>query len=177
MTPKRYHTALVALHWLLAILMLLELGMGSTFLTHFSNDMPEKLQALRNHMAAGNLILILTIIRFVVRFKTAHPVPAYVGNEGMNQLATIGHHGLYGLTILMGLSGLLLAAQTGLPAIVFDGIGHLPANFNGIGARLAHGWVAQALIALVVGHVLAAIYHQYVRKDGLLGRMGFGRRY
>lgn len=177
MAAKRYHTVLVVLHWLLAILMLVEVGMGSTFLKSLSNDMPEKLLALRNHMAAGNLILILTVIRFIVRLRTEHPIPITGSSAFLDRLAAFGHYGLYFLTILMGVSGLALAAETDLPTIVFDGIGSLPANFDGIGARIAHGWIAQLLILLIIGHILAAIYHQYVRKDGLLSRMGFGARH
>lgn len=175
MTPKRYHTALVLLHWLLAFLILLELGLGSTFLTHFSNDMPEKLLALRNHMAAGGLILILTIIRFIVRLKTKHPAPASVGNAVLNRPAVFAHYGLYLLTVLMATSGFVLAVQADLPAVVFEGVGSLPTDFSGFDSRIAHGWIAKCLIALIAVHVLAAFYHQFIRKDGLLGRMGFGR--
>ncbi|MDR0776746.1 MAG: cytochrome b/b6 domain-containing protein [Azonexus sp.] len=173
MTVKRYHAALVALHWLLALLMVVELGLGSTFLKHTPNDMPEKLLALRNHMAAGNLILILTLIRLAVRLKTAHPPPAYGTRVAWNQLTAAGHYALYLLPVLAAVSGLALAVQTDLPQVVFKGIGHLPADFSGHAARAAHGLLAKLLIVLIAGHALAALYHQFVRKDGLLRRMGF----
>jgi cytochrome b561 len=176
MTVKRYHAALVALHWLLVLLMLVELGLGSTFLAHTPNDVPEKLLALRNHMAAGNLILILTLIRLAVRLKTAHPPPAYGHSTAWNRLTAAGHYALYLLPVLMATSGLALAAQTGLPQVVFKGIGQLPADFSGHAARVVHGVLAKLLIALIAGHALAALYHQFIRKDGLLRRMGFGPR-
>jgi cytochrome b561 len=176
MTVKRYHAVLIALHWLVALLMLVELGLGSTFLAHTPNDVPEKLLALRNHMVAGNLSLIQTLIRLAVRLKTAHPPPAYGGSAAWNRLTAAGHYALYLLPVLMAVSGLALAAQTGLPQIVFEGIGHLPADFSGYAARVAHGVLAKLLMALIAGHALAALYHQFIRKDGLLGRMGFGQR-
>lgn len=176
MTTKRYHTSLVTLHWLLALLMLVELGLGSTFLKHFSNDMPEKLLALRNHMVAGGLILLLTLIRLMVRLKTEHPTPASVGNAALDRSAVYGHYGLYLLTVLMATSGITLAAQANLLAVVFEGIGSLPVNFSGFSARVAHGWIAKCLIALITVHVLAALYHQYIRRDELLSRMWFGRK-
>jgi cytochrome b561 len=176
MTVKRYHTALISLHWLLALLMLVELGLGSTFLKHAPNDVPEKLLALRNHMAAGNLILILTLIRLAVRFKTAHPSPAYGDATLWNRLTVAGHYALYLLLVLTAASGLVLAAQADLPQVVFKGIGHLPADFSGHVARTAHGVLAKLLIVFIAGHALAALYHQFIRKDGLLGRMGFGQR-
>lgn len=177
MTPRRYHTALVVLHWLLALMILTELGLGSTLLADTPNDMPEKIMALRAHMATGNLIMILTIIRFVIRKKTDHPASVSAGSPILDKLIAIGHNGLYAFTGLMVLSGLALAWQTELPRIVFDGIGTLPADFSGASARAIHGWIGKALIALVAGHVLAALYHHFVRKDGLLRRMGGGPRY
>ncbi len=42
--------------------------------------------------------------------------------------------------------------------------------------RVAHGWIASILAIAIIAHVLAALYHQFVRRDGLLRRMAFGRR-
>jgi cytochrome b561 len=43
-------------------------------------------------------------------------------------------------------------------------------------AFVAHIFFAMLLSGLVVLHVLAALYHQFVRRDGLFRRMAFGRR-
>ncbi|MCW2319003.1 cytochrome b561 [Rhodoblastus acidophilus] len=177
MTPKRYHLALVALHWLLTLLLLVELGLGSTVLQHTANSAPMKLFALRNHMVVGNLILLLTILRFAVRLKMDLPSHASLGSAALDRLATLAHYSLYALTALMAISGLVLAGQANLPAIVFQGIGALPETFAGYSARTAHGVLATLLIALIGGHALAALYHQFICKDGLLGRMWFGRKY
>jgi cytochrome b561 len=42
--------------------------------------------------------------------------------------------------------------------------------------RVAHGYIAAILAALILLHFLAALYHQFVRQDGLFRRMGFGAR-
>jgi cytochrome b561 len=39
-----------------------------------------------------------------------------------------------------------------------------------------HGIVAKLLMLAIALHIGAALYHQFVRRDGLLSRMGFGRR-
>ena len=44
--PKRYHPALVVLHWLLAALVLLNLFVGSTMLRALPNTDPDKLRLL-----------------------------------------------------------------------------------------------------------------------------------
>jgi cytochrome b561 len=41
--------------------------------------------------------------------------------------------------------------------------------------RIGHGLGAMVLIALVLAHVAAALYHQFVLRDRLLARMGLGR--
>ena len=36
--------------------------------------------------------------------------------------------------------------------------------------------IAKLLMALIALHLAAALYHQFVLKDGLLARMWFGKR-
>jgi cytochrome b561 len=175
-TPKRYHPVLVSLHWLLAFMTLFALAMGSLKLQHIPNDLPEKLMALRGHMTAGSLILILTLIRLVVRLKTKHPAHIETNSGLLNGLAALMHYGLYLAVVLVVASGLVLAVEADLPAAVFGGSAALPADFTGFASRVAHGWIAKVLLLLIAGHILAAFYHQFIRKDGLLGRMWFGRK-
>jgi cytochrome b561 len=42
--------------------------------------------------------------------------------------------------------------------------------------RLIHGWVAYLVAALLGIHILAALYHQFIRKDNLFARMWYGSR-
>lgn len=76
----------------------------------------------------------------------------------------------------MAASGIVLALQAGLPGIVFGGDGSLPESFAGFRPRAAHGVLSRLLLALIALHVIAALYHRFVRRDGLLGRMSFSRR-
>lgn len=41
--------------------------------------------------------------------------------------------------------------------------------------RVAHGIMSRILLLLFVAHVGAALFHQFVRRDHLLARMGLGR--
>ncbi len=177
MPPSRYHPALVALHWLLAVLLIVALAMGTFWLTAIPNSSPEKLFALRGHMIVGMLILVLMLIRLVVRLVTARPVAAVTGNPLLDKLAVAAHYAFYVLVIVMAGSGLATSIQAGLPDIVFGGSGApLPESFKVFAPRLAHGVIAKLLMALIALHVAAALYHQLVRKDGLFSRMWFGRR-
>ena len=174
--PTRYHRALVVLHWLLAVLLIVALGMGTLSLKTVPNSSPDKIAALQGHMVAGGLILLLTLARLVVRLATAHPAPASTGNALLDRLAPLTHWGLYLLVLMMAGSGIAMSVLAGLPGIVFGGVGSLPANFDALPPRAVHGIVATLLMLAIGLHIAAALYHQFVRRDGLLSRMGFGRR-
>ncbi len=174
--PTRYHPALVALHWLLALLLIVALGMGTFALKTVPNSSPDKITALQGHMIAGGLILFLTLTRLVVRLKTRHPSPAPTGNALLDRLAPLTHWALYGLVLAMAGSGVAMSVLAGLPEIVFNGVGSLPVNFDALPPRAAHGIVAKLLMLAIGMHIAAALYHQLVRRDGLLRRMWFGPR-
>lgn len=176
MTPTRYHPALVVLHWLLALLLLGMLAYGSLVLAAIPNAAPEKIDALRGHMVAGLLILVLTLLRLVLRLRTQRPPPASTGHAMLDRLTPVVHWVLYGLVFAMAASGITMSALAGLPAIVFNGVGALPASFDALAPRAVHGIVAKLLMLLIAGHVGAALYHQFVRRDDLFSRLGFGRR-
>ncbi len=177
MTPSRYHPALVALHWLIAIALLFSLGTGMLVLDEIPNSSPEKVDALRTHMTAGIVILLLMLIRFGLRLGTARPAPATTGNAYLDRLARITHWGFYVLVLVMAGSGIATSLLAGLPNIVFGGSGDpLPESFSIYLPRVVHGAVAGLLLAVVILHAAAALYHQFVRRDNLLARMWFGKR-
>ena len=176
MQPKRYHPALVTLHWLLALMLIVALAMGTFALKTVPNSSPDKIGALQGHMIAGGLILLLTLVRLVMRLKTTHPAPATTGNALLDRLAPVTHWGLYLLVFLMAGSGIAMSVLAGLPGIVFGGVGSLPVNFDALPPRAVHGIVAKLLMLAIGLHIAAALFHQFVRRDGLLTRMGFGRR-
>jgi len=72
--------------------------------------------------------------------------------------------------------GTFMSVLAGLPGIVFGGVGTLPMNFDALPPRAVHGLVAKLLMLAIGLHMAAALYHQFVRHDDLLSRIGFGRR-
>ncbi|MEW8285724.1 MAG: cytochrome b/b6 domain-containing protein [Candidatus Thiodiazotropha endolucinida] len=174
---RRYHPALVLLHWLLAIMIVAGLIMGTNVLNATPNNAPEKLFYLKMHMSMGIFIFILMTLRLGIRFFTAKPPAADIGNSLFNKLGTATHYLFYLVVVLMGASGLAIASMAGLPEIVFGNTGaSLVSTFDDFPPRIAHGVLSQLLLILIIGHVLAFLYHQYVRKDSLFSRMWFGRR-
>lgn len=176
MTVKRYHPVLVALHWLLALLLVVALGMGSQVLAELPNTAPEKLDSLKGHMIAGGIIFLLTLVRLVTRLSTAHPPAASTGMAWADRVAPLMHWVLYALVLIMAGSGIAMSVAFDLPSVVFGGAGSLPPDFHAATARAVHGAASKLLALMIVLHLAAALYHQLVRRDGLLSRMAFGRR-
>ena len=173
----RYHPLLVALHWLLAILIIAALFAGFFLLAAMPNSDQQKIRVLLVHMAAGMTILALMVIRFIVRMLTSRPAPATTGHSFLDRIAPITHYGFYILVLLMVGTGFATAILAGLNRIVFQRSGEpLPESFAAYQTFIAHGYIALLLAGFIVLHVLAALYHQFVRRDQLFRRMWFGRR-
>jgi cytochrome b561 len=90
-------------------------------------------------------------------------------------IAKITHFLLYVGIFGMLLSGASMSTQAGLMN-VFNGQGSLPADFHIFPPRGIHGMTFSILFLLILLHVGAALYHQFIRRDNLLGRMWFGKR-
>ncbi len=166
----------MVLHWALAALIIAALGLGALVMAKMPNTDPMKLEALRSHMVGGGLILLLMLVRLVVRTRTTHPASASTGNPMLDRLAWASHRSFYVAVFAMAGSGIFMALQTGLPAIVFAGDGVLPADFWVFPVRTVHYLLSRLLMGLIALHVAGALYHTLILKDGLLRRMFFGRR-
>lgn len=178
MTPvSRYHSLLVALHWFLALFIVAALVLGALVMAKMSNADPMKLEALRSHMIGGSLILALMLLRLLVRQTTHHPMPATTHNHYLDLLKKAVTPLLYISVFGQALSGLGMAIEADLPGVLFFGHGSLPSDFWALPLRPVHYVFSRVLMALIALHVSGALYHIVFLKDGLLGRMGFGRRH
>jgi cytochrome b561 len=80
---------------------------------------------------------------------------------------------MYVVLVVMLASGVALAILTGLVPLLLGAPGTVP-NFQSFAPFIGHGLGAFALMALIALHTGAALYHQFVRRDRLLARMGLG---
>jgi cytochrome b561 len=173
----RYHPIITLLHWVLAVLIIGTLTLGYFRIAAMDNADPQKIGLLRLHMAGGMAILVLMVTRFVVRLLTTKPPAAPSGHSALDRLAMLTHYAFYVLVVLMAATGLATAVLSGLNLIVFGGSSNpLPPSLLDYPTRVAHGYFAAALAALIGLHVIAALYHQFFLQDGLFRRVWFGRR-
>lgn len=92
----------------------------------------------------------------------------------LSALATAGHVALYASLLLMPLSGIAIMLGNGYGLTVFGlelvpGGSEIPwlAAFGGA----VHSPLAWLLAAMLAGHVVMALWHHFVRRDGVLRRM------
>ena len=168
---KRYSATMVVLHWMLAICILGAIFMGAVVLDEMDGDHPQKILLLKLHIIVGIGILAFTLLRLVVRFRTAQPAPLASNNKWLDKLASSVHYLLYLLTILTVLAGLTLAISADLPAVLLDHTGELTKDYEDFLAHEAHEIFAKLLLLTIALHAAAALYHQFILKDGLLSRM------
>jgi|TARA_B110000908_G_C10220441_1_gene435042 cytochrome b561 len=173
--PKRYSKTAITLHWVIAVMVFMSLFLGGRVLAEIDNVNPEKISALQGHMVFGLLVGVLMLVRIIVRFTSRRPAPRSTGNSLLDRLGGLTHALLYLLVIGMVASGIGISILTGLPQIVFQGVGELPASFNGLPPWIAHTVIAKILMALIALHIAGALFHHFKLKDDLLSRMGIGR--
>jgi cytochrome b561 len=171
---SRYQPVLVALHWLLALMIIGLLCLGFFVLANMPNSDPNKLDILVWHMSGGMFVLVLMVVRLIIRRWSARPAMAVTGSPLLDRLASMAHAGFYVIVFLMIATGW----TTGwLISGVFQPNGEpLPDNFAVFPSFRAHAALATLLAILIVVHVAAALYHHFVLKDGLFRRMWFGER-
>ena len=175
--PSRYHPLLVVLHWGLAIFILAALGLGSFKMAPLPNTDPMKSEALRAHMTGGLIILGLMVLRLITRRATLHPPAASAGTPVLDRLARLSHGSLYLVVITMALSGLAMALQTGILRLIVGAHPGIPPDFWLFPVRSVHYLISRLLVGLITLHLAGAVFHTFIRRDGLLRRMALGRRF
>ncbi len=170
-TPTHYGSVAVAIHWFTSLLIVLLFATG--LLAAGQADPAAKVVLLRAHIPLGAGALLLTLFRIVWWLVAdLHPTAPADQPAWQQWAARAVHVGLYLVVLVAASSGIATIVLSGaLPAII--GSAALP-NFESILPRLVHGGVTKLMLALLVLHVAAALYHQFVRRDHLLQRMGIG---
>jgi cytochrome b561 len=170
-TSTRYGSVAIAIHWLTALLIVMLFVTG--LLAAGTTDEAAKLALLRAHIPLGAGALLLTLLR-IVWWLVADRRPDLPSNQSTWQkfMAKAVHFALYLIVLVSAGSGIAtIVLSDALPAII--GSGALP-DFNTVLPRAVHGIGSRVMLALLALHVGAALWHQFIRRDRLLARMGVG---
>jgi cytochrome b561 len=175
---ERYTTIAIVLHWLIAVLIVgaFTLGLVMTDIPGFS---PTKLRYFSWHKWAGVTVLLLAALRLLWRLKKRPPALPAAMPAWQRGAAHGLHHLLYVMMFAVPVSGYLYTLAAGVPVVYF-GLFKLPVFFAkdpalAVILKPVHYWLNMLLAALVGLHVLAALKHQLIDRDGTMRRMLPGR--
>lgn len=169
----RYTGTAIALHWLIALLILAAFPLGVVM--HDLPLSPLKLRLISYHKWLGVTVFLLAVARLAWRAThTPPPLPETV--PAWQRRAAHGlHHLLYLLMLAIPLSGWLMSSAKGFQT-VYLGVLPLPGlvgKDKALGHLLeeVHEMLNFGLLWLVLAHVAAALKHQYIDRDDVLARM------
>ena len=161
---NKYNISVRLFHWLGALLLI------ATVIAIKSGDVYVAL-----HKSLGASFLLWTLLRIANRFISPTPAPI-VMPKWQTAIAHMTHVGLYIAMLAMPVTGVLMSMYSGRGVSIFGIINiagfdnpdrDMAGFFNGIHT----GVVFYALVFLMVAHIIAAVYHQWVVKDRLINRM------
>ncbi len=168
---NKFSAPVIVLHWLMALMVF---GLYAVGLAVDSFAKPIRPMVINIHAVVGLALLVLLVLRVVARSATA--TPDYPGSMGpIFRLAVAAGHGLlYLLMLVVALVGVATFLSAGRTLNL--GLLQIPSPFaahRDLAHQLQeiHGLLAHLLIAAVVGHVLVALYHQFILGDGILERV------
>lgn len=168
----KYGLVTRVLHWAIAALLIYQLGgviagimLGETPLTEAWGS---------GHKPTGLLLFVLAVVRAIWGlFNMKKRPPLHRGLIG--KAAVAGHLVLYGLLLIVPSVALIRQYGSGRPFEAFGVTimrgGHEKIEWMTKLGSDFHGELAWVLLAMIVLHVVMALVHHFVWKDGTLKRM------
>jgi cytochrome b561 len=167
----RYDALAMAFHWITVVLVV---AVGVMGLLHDSWPKTTQRFWINVHALLGLLLWVLVMVRLGWRRQHTPPVLPAEAGELARRVAGPVHGLLYVLMLVIPIFGIVTFIWHGR---VFD-FGLFQVNFGVRSDRAIfhptediHGYLAYALFGLIGIHVLAALWHHFFRRDGLLRRM------
>lgn len=168
---ERYDLVAQCLHWAMALI-LVYLIFSSSFEDVSDAVMENRIQL---HAGLGLTVIALGLIRWIWRSARPRPRPSGIDSRWQAALAAITHHTFYALFLLAPAFGILLASLVAYPVRPFGAapIYKWPEDSPAAAEVMnsVHGFAADLILALLILHVGAALYHQFVKRDSILSRM------
>ena len=168
-----------AMHWIMAALLLFQLAAGLVMAydaprPNVASWLVDTFALYDVHKLLGVVLLGLVAVRLMVRVKSGAPADEPSLEPWQRESSHMVHGWLY--LLMFGVPILGWLAVSLYPALVVFGSLPLPGLAEpdrdlSKGVFLAHALAAYVMIALVAVHVGAALYHHFVRRDGVLRRM------
>ena len=169
-----YKTTARLLHWIVALAVIATIPVGQIMITEGLARSTQNALFLF-HKNVGVILLFLIALRLLYRaFNPPPPLPDTVP-DWQKTVSGLTHWGLYGLLILMTLSGYVRVEAGGFPIEMLDAlsIGTPVPRSDALAntAKAIHFYGRYLMILLILMHVGAALLHGIVKRDGVFTRM------
>lgn len=161
------------LHWLMAVMIFGLLALG--IYMHELPLSPQKLELYAWHKWAGISVFLLVWLRLAWRVTHRPPPLSESLSRHMRLAAHAGHVALYGLMIVIPLTGWIMSSAKGFTTVWFgvwpipDLVGRDPVLGDWL--QWVHKVLNIAFILTLLGHLGATVWHHFVLKDDTLRRM------
>jgi cytochrome b561 len=175
---KRYTTIAIILHWIMALLIISAWIVG--ILIDEIPKGPLRITTISWHKWVGITIMFLWLARSLWRITHRPPdlnvqMPAW-----QTKIMHLTHITLYVLMLAIPVTGWLMSSAKGYTVNYF-GLFDLPDFVEadktlGHTLKEVHEFLANSIMALIGIHILGAMKHQFLDKDGLLLRMSLKKK-
>jgi len=177
-SPVRYNRVAIALHWIVATLVIGQFALGWLMQEIAKQPPGARAAAFNFHKSLGLTLLALMLLRLTWRLTHKPPALPAAMPAWQSRLAHGTHWLIYATLIALPLVGYLGSEFSGYPVKYF-GIA-LPAWLGKNPQAkdlmsLAHLTLTWVLAGAVTLHLAGVVKHGLVDSDGLLARMGIGR--
>lgn len=171
---NKYRLPARLLHWTMAVLVMAMVPIGFLML----NDVISR--DLRNimfiaHKNTGVLLLVLILVRLLYRWRNPPNLKPVALPAVQAFAAHATHVVLYGLLLVMPLSGYIRVRAGGFPIEALDALGIPPlvprSNALADFAQAIHFYGGYAILVFAALHIGAAAFHGLVKRDGIFSRM------
>lgn len=173
-TSERYGWISIAVHWVVAVVVIGMFALG-WWMVDLSYYDPWYKTGPDIHRSIGILLLLTMLFRLVWRWLNPSPQPLDQNAVLQNRLAHGAHLLLYMIIFVVLVTGYLISTAEGDPISVFNWF-DVPATLQG-GKEQAdragdiHLYLAVALLVLAFLHAAAALQHHFIKRDRTLKRM------
>lgn len=171
-TRTDYSISQKVIHWLMALLIILDLFVAQKFGGVLEEA--DRLASRADHGSLGTIVAILFVLRLVFRFRLGAPALPVSMPAWQQRAARVGHGLLYfliGFLILSGITTAINATDSIALFGAFDITSGQTDDSTFVFIRQFHEFATNAVIAIIVVHVLAALYHLLIVKDNLTSNM------
>lgn len=153
-----YRPSQIALHWFVMVGVVVQIAIHDPMVrettAQYAGTSPDPADAALAmlHGLIGTLVFLAVLVRLWLRFRHGVPGHAQGTTSAQAVIAALVHNALYACLLGMGITGMLTRAGV--------------VNLGGV-----HFYINVTMFVLILAHAGAAIFNQFVRKDGTLKRM------